>query len=404
MPDLPTPVSVHWDYYDQVHHHDAVYGREAMNRLCASAKAAGVQSLNFRIEGAGMWWVPSVGYDCFERYEPDRCVDFADFSRLPVVSVNHAARQRVAELFRQTYYEVGDPLATACDAAREAGIQLNIYLCPLDQYWPGVPGTLVERHPERCIASRDGTLRVPVPSLAYPENREWLLDRYRSVFDRAFADVIVYPNSHAWYSYPLDVPDDWFGFESPAVDDYRKKTSIDVRRDSFDIDDYYRHYGTYWTMFLRELAQMQQSRGRRLTVGMDMGPWQVYLPWGAGRPRCTWRWANDWPTWVSWGNVDLCVGHQVNMWEYDLWPANGLPYMPGERDRPPYLFAEELFGAPAERNFSLWAFLSLHADRAQHELRLARQAMTQVSYDGLMIREAAEFEFKIGWSALNVLE
>lgn len=401
MTDTQPPLSIHWDYYDQVYHHGAVYGRDAMRRLCADAKAAGVQSLNFRIEGAGMWWVPTPGAARFERYELGRCVDFADFSRLPTASVNNDARRHVVELFRRTYEEVGDPLATACDAAREAGIQLNIYLCPLDQYWPGVPDTLVEQHPDRCIASRDGARRVAVPSLAYPENRRWLLDRYRAVFDRAFADVVVYPNSHAWYSYPLDVPDDWFGFEEPAVEDYRQKTGIDVRHDPFDIDDYYRHYGSYWTMFLRELAQMQQRRGRRLVVGMDMGPWQVYLPWGAGRPRCTWRWANDWRTWVGWGNVDLCVGHQVNMWEQEMWPANALPYMPGEPERPPYLFAEELFGAKGDRGFALWAFLTLHAERALHELRMARQGVAQAGYDGLMIREAADFEFKLGWSALT---
>lgn len=395
------PLSIHWDYYDQVWRYGKVYGREAMDRLCGDAAAAGVESLNFRVEGAGMSWVPTATRALFDRYDAQATLDWADFSRSPVTAAQQHDRRRIAEVFKRTYADVGDPLAVACDAARGAGLKLNIYLCPLDQYWPGVADTVVERHPERCIASRDGQRRLPVPSLAFPENRAWLMDYYREVFTRDFADVVVYPNSHAWYAYPLDTPDESFGFETPAVEDYRDKTGVDVRRDPFDIDDYYRHYGSYWTALLRELATLADENGRRLIVGMDMGPWQVYLPWGAGRPACTWRWHNDWETWTGWGNVDLCVGHQVNMWQYDQWPANQLPYMPGEPDRPPYRYAAELFGPADERNFRLWSFLTLHKDRADAELPLAFNGSREQGYDGLMIREAMDFEFDLGWDVLS---
>lgn len=395
------PLSIHWDYYDQVWRYGGVYGYEAMHKLCADAKAVGVSSLNFRVEGAGMSWVPTRSRPVYDRYEPGRCVDFADFSRVPASSIDDQERVRLAAIFKQTYREVGDPLAVACSAARDAGLKLNIYLCPLDQYWPGVPDSIVERHPQRCIVSRDGRCRLAVPSLAYQANREWLLDYYHEVFERDFADVIVYSGSHAWYSYPLNVPDDFFGFEEPAVTDYRDKTGIDVRKDPYDIDDYYRHYGTYWTAFLRDLARMQKDRGHRLIVGMDMGPWQVYLPARSGGPRCTWRVENDWRTWTSWGNVDLCVGHQVNMWQYEGWPGNQLPYMPGEPGRPPCEYMQELFGDAGSRDFKVWAFLTLHKEQAETELPMAFNGTRRLGYDGLMIREAMDFEFDLGWDTLR---
>lgn len=395
------PLSIHWDYYDQVWRHGGVYGREQMRRLCDDAKAAGVTSLNFRVEGAGMSWVPTRTRPVFKQYEPGRCVEFADFSRVPVSSVAEQERVRVADIFSQTYQEVGDPLAVACEAAKEAGLKLNIYICPLDQYWPGVPDSIVEEHPERCIVSRDGKHRLAVPSLAYEANRRWLLDYYREIFERDFADVIVYSGSHAWYSYPLDVPDDFFGFEEPAVADYYSKTGIDVLKEDFNIDDYYRHYGTYWTALLRELAGMQRERGHRLIVGMDMGPWQVYLPARCGGPRCSWRVRNDWQTWTGWGNVDLCVGHQVNMWEYEGWPGNQLPYMPGEPGRPPCEYLDEVFGEPDARTFSVWSFLTLHKDRADREIPMAFDGTRRLDYDGLMIREAMDFEFDLGWDVIR---
>ncbi len=397
------PLSIHWDYYDQVYEYGRVYGRDAMHHLYESAQAVGVGSLNFRVEGAGMSWVPTTCRPAFDQYTPEKAVDFADFSRLSVAKESHQRRREVADIFKQTYAQIGNPLEVACEVARQDGMPLNIYICPYDQYFPGLNDSIVHQHPDRCITSRDGKQRLAVPSLAYPENRLWLLNYYREIFQHDFADAIVYPNSHAWYSYPIDGPDDWFGFEQPAVQDYLERTGIDVRRDPFDINDYYKHYGTYWTMLLRELATMQQRRGHRLIVGMDMGPWQVYLPWGAGKVMTTWRHHNDWQTWTSWKNVDLCVGHQVNMWEYDMWPGNRLPYMPGEPDKPPYRFAREFFGDRNDADYDVYSFLTLHADRAATELPMAAKGTHDEGYDGLIVREAADFEFKLNWQCLRGL-
>ena len=397
---MSLPLSIHWDFYDQVAGLDAPYGPREMSALCRAAKAAGARSLNFRAEGAGMAWVPSSDRPLFARYEPGLALPWCAQGRMPRDKEVQEARQRVAELFRRTYELCPDPLEAAANAAREAGIQLNVYVCPYDQYWPGVPETLVEAYPERCIASRDGRMRLPVPSLAYEETRRWLLKYYDAVLAHDVADVIVYPGSHGWYQYPVDVPDDWFGFEEPAVEEYRARTGIDVRSGDFDIDDYYRHYGTYWTRLLRELSERQKRRGRRVIVGMDLGEWQVYLPWNAPRLMTTWRHGNDWREWTSWSNVDLCVGQQTNIWEYDRWPANQLPYMPGSPGRPPYLWARDLFGARGRRAFELHAFLSLHADRADVELPLAARGTREGGFDGLMVREAADFEFKLGWGRL----
>ncbi len=397
---LNFPVSIHWDYYGQVVGLNAPYGREAMDSLCRAARKAGVEALNFRVEGGGMAWVPSGVRLLYREYRDVPC---PEFGRRPITPEEVQHRSHVAELFRKTYAVCPDPLAAAVEAARAAGIRLNVYVCPYDQFWPGVPGTLVEQHPERCIASRDGKRRLLVPSLAYPENRRWLLAYYDEILAHDIEHVIVYSGSHAWYSYPIDTPDDWFGFEEPAVEEYRAKRGVDVRSQPFDIEDYYRHYGTYWTALMKELADRQKRRGKRLIVGMDMGEWQVYLPSGAPRLMTTWRHQNDWRTWTAWGNVDLCVGHQVNMWEYDRWPANRLAYMPGKPDKPPYRFAEEVFGVRGIRPFNLYSFLTLHAERADEELPLAGRGTREMRFDGLIVREAADFEFKLGWDALRKL-
>lgn len=398
------PVSLHWDYYDQIAGLGAPYGYEQMRKLCRDAKAAGVDSINFRVEGAGMAWVPNRVRPMFERYDHTVTLDWSDYSRLPAAARDSQERNRVANLFKQTYQTCPDPLSAAVAAAKEAGLQLNVYLCPYDQYFPGVPGTYVEQHPEHCIASRDGESKLSVPSLAYPAYCQWLLAYYDAVLAYDVDDVVIYPGSHAWYSYPIDTPDDWFGFEEPSVKSYFDKTGIDVKKQEFDIDDYYRHYGQYWTDFLSEISKRQQARQKRLIVGMDMGQWQVYLPWGSPRLMTTWRHYNDWQTWVKWGNVDLCAGHQVNMWEFSGWPANRLEYMPGQPDRPPYKFAQACFGKAPERNFKLWAFLTLHADKAETELPRAWQGVYEEHFDGLMLREAADFEFKLGWDVLRATD
>lgn len=395
-------VSLHWDYYDHVHGLGAPYGAQEMAALCGAVAAAGVDRLNFRVESCGMAWVPSPARPLFDRFEPERALPQFDFSRHKAIAASIPRRVEVARQFRRTYERCPDPLAAAAAAARDAGLGLNVYVCPYDQYWPGVPDTLVEAHPERCIQGRDGR-SLCVPSLAYPANRRWLLAYYDAVLDHDIDDVVVYTGSHAWYSFPTDTPDDWFGFEPPAVEDYLTRTGIDVRSQPFDIDDYYRHYGTYWTILMQALAERQARRGHRLIVGMDLGPWEVHLPWGAPRLMTTWRHANDWRRWTGWGNVDLCAGHQHNIWEYERWPANRMACMPGDATRPPYLHAEETFGRRSERAFQLYAFLTLHTDRADHEFDLAARGTRAGGYDGLLLREAANFEFELGWRELERL-
>lgn len=393
-------LSLHWDFFDHVAELGKPSGPADMLQLCRNAKNVGVRSLNFRVEGAGMTWVPAAGRLLFSEWNPARRLDWSNYDRI-AAKIDHDTRHRAAELFRKTYEQHGDPLANAVAAATEADIQLNIYVCPYDQYWPGVAGTLVEKYPDRCIVSRDGKQRLSVLSLAYAENRAELLRYYDEILStHDIADVIVYPGTHAWYSFPTDAEDDWFGFEQPAVEDYLVETGIDVRKDQFDIHHYYQHYGKYWTLLLRHLSDRQKERGRRLIVGMDLGPWQVYVPWAAPRLMTTWRHFNDWQQWTSWGNVDLCVGHQTNIWQYDGWPANRLPYMPGEPDRPPYRFMREVFGSRPDREFSVYSFLTLHREHASTEIAQAMNGTRLEHFDGLYVRETNDFEFHLGWDVL----
>jgi hypothetical protein len=405
------PLSLHWDYGDQLEGLGRPYGYEQMLNLCKSAKEVGVDSLNFRVEGYGMMWVPNPVRPVTTTYDPTAAVKDFDYGRHPV-SQRPGFRIGTPKLYQDNYKVCPDPLKEAVAAAREVGIKLNVYICPYDQYYPGVPDTLVAAHVDRCITSRDGKERISVLSMAFEENRAELLRMYDAVLKYDIADVIVYQTTHSWYSFPPKAQSDWFGYEEPAVEDYKAKTGIDVRNDAFDPSDYYKHYGTYWTTFLKALSDRQAKRGHRLIVGMDMGPWQIYFPAPTDRPMTTWRHWNDWRTWTQWKNTDICVGHQTNMYcgghghemiLYQDWPTYMLPYMPGGPDRQPYTYAREMFGERKSRDFNVHAFLTFHPHRVDAEFSQVMHAIKTQPFDGLMIREAADFEFKLGWERLRSL-
>lgn len=395
-------ISIHCDYHDELFLHRKPCGAEWAQRLCRDAKEAGVDAINFRVEACGTTWVTSplrprrgeVNIKPPVSWLDPTC-HFVQSGRL--AEVNDDMLGVSGDLYRKVYEQVGDPLQAFCCAARQHDIRANVYICPYDQYWPGAADTIIHQHPDKCITSRDGRKRLTVPSLAYPENREWLLTFYDSVLERDVDDVVVYQTTHSWKLFPRDTQADWFGFEEPAVRDYRDQTGIDVRTEPFDIDDYYRHYGTYWSALIEALARRQQRRGRRLIVGCHIGDWEVYFPIG-GNPATTWRHYNEWRKWTALGNVDVCVGHQTDIWT-DSWPTTRLPYVPGGPCQPPYLLVDDIYGPTAERDFNLYACVGLHADKAEAELETAMAGYRKVGLDGLIVRETANLEFGVGWDA-----
>jgi len=225
--------------------------------------------------------------------------------------------------------------------AHDAGVSPWLYVSLWDEGWPLAPESvrrvsyhnhmhgqhvawqshLARDHPEWLVVDRAGRERQEgVISLAYPEARRAFIDRWmRLIAPTRFDGLFVCLRSQ---SRPADTADQ-FGFNEPAVHDFRERYGVDVRHEPFDVYAWRDLLESYLTALLAELRAELTRLGRQLAVGCARG--DVLGP-PLGNATLAWR------EWVRRGLVDRLVIDQnssqcPSMW-HRLWPMHrGIGYV-----------------------------------------------------------------------------
>jgi hypothetical protein len=219
--------------------------------------------------------------------------------------------------------------------AREAGLSPWLYVTLWDEGWPLAPehvrrvsyhnemhgqhvawqSDLTRDHPEWLAIDRSGHQRQHgVVSLSYPEARRAFVERWMRVIEpTAFDGLFLCLRSQ---SRPADTADQ-FGFNEPAVQDFRARYGIDVTREPFDIPQWREWLGSYLTALLAELRLELDLAGKYLAIGCARG--DVIGP-PLGNTTLPWR------EWASHALVDRLVIDQrssqcPSMW-HQLWPMH----------------------------------------------------------------------------------
>jgi hypothetical protein len=228
-----------------------------------------------------------------------------------------------------------DDLEIVPRLAREAGLAPWLYVSVFDEGWPlarpsvravsyhndmhaqhvSWQSELTRCHREWLVVDRGGRRRqMGVVSLAHPEARRAFVERWLTLITPTrFEGLFVCLRSQ---SRPADEADE-FGFNEPAVDDFRARYGVDVRRDPFDVQAWRDHLGGYLTALLRELQDALAREGRALGVGATRG--DILGP-PLGNSTLQWR------DWVRDGAIDQLVIDQSSsqcpsMW-HRLWPMH----------------------------------------------------------------------------------
>jgi hypothetical protein len=228
-----------------------------------------------------------------------------------------------------------DDFAQVPALAHAAGLEAWLYVSLFDEGWP-LPSSrvrarsyhnamhgqhtawqseLTREHPEWVAEDRAGRVRQQgVVSLAYPEARRALVDRWRSLLEgTAFDGLFICLRSQ---SQPAEHADQ-FGFSAPARADFKARHGVDLARDPFDVQAWRDLLGDYLTMLLAEVRDALARDGRRLGVGAARG--DVLGP-PLGNATLAWR------DWIRRGLVDDLVIDQnssqcPSMW-HQLWPMH----------------------------------------------------------------------------------
>lgn len=221
---------------------------------------------------------------------------------------------------RRVYQEV-DPDRTAVEAAHRRGMEIWGVSALFD--WGAQADTpcfgdfphqgesrLRIEHPEWVPVDRSGLLRQGGPiELAYPEARKALVDLHGKYVRRDGYDGVLLLTYAENYSMRFQ---DEFGFNDPVVEEFRRRTGVDLRKQPFTRTgsryDWYALRGDYVTQFLRELKSELAKEGTKL--GLFVNPQQTHFtqPWNVPELMLTAGHIYlDLETWVRDGLIDRLV-------------------------------------------------------------------------------------------------
>lgn len=396
----PPTLYLHVDYADQLMDCDQLYDEEKIANLMATAKSYGIDGINWRVDGIGGAFYPSNIAITADHFDEQAALNPPEHWVYPP-NFSIDSHKKLAKRTKQAL-DTFDPVKSAGKYARENDLKFNIYFCPLDQYWPGRTGKVLKDYPYACWQSKDGKMKLPLVSLAYPEVREYFHKQCKELMAYDFDSLYVYIGCHGWYGFPLGPEDDFFGYEEPVVEDFKQRYGIDIRTSkSFDKTAWHKLKGEYYTSMLKDLHSQLTAKSRKLIAGVMLGDYNIYSRWAQPRQFSA-RYYVDWKKWTGWKNVDLSVGDQSDIWTYSLWQSH--PDMLGQPDKMPYEFIDQYYGGAEERNFKIFVFRALHNAKAKEEIETVCKAWPKFTADGIVIREAAVLEFHQGWQIISDLK
>jgi len=218
--------------------------------------------------------------------------------------------------------------------AHERGMQAYAYMSLLDHGKPLPPKAVREvshhneyhgknfarmsrftkDHPEYLMHDREGNKQWGVVSLAYPEVREFMIERYLSVMEGYDWDGIFV--CLRTQSRPADYADQ-YGFNEPIRRDFQERYGRDILHEEFDLQAWRDLHGEYMTTFFRELREASKAKGLKLAVGGARG--DILGPPISNTTL-------DWRAWLKDGIVDELVIDQSSsqcpsLW-IQLWPMH----------------------------------------------------------------------------------
>ena len=168
-------------------------------------------------------------------------------------------------------------------------------------------------HPEVLSVDRAGNKHYMVWEYAYPEARRAKVSEFvQFARDYGFKRFVACLRTEAAQMQPAPKHADQFGFNSPVVEEMKKRHGVDILTDprfdyadpEFDLRDplvesWRRLRGEYLTQFYRELRQALNEVDPQIRIA-------VQIP-GDRAGTCLGNWHLDWRTWIDEGLVNELV-------------------------------------------------------------------------------------------------
>lgn len=167
-------------------------------------------------------------------------------------------------------------------------------------------------NPQYQLVDRKGKrYHYGVLEWAYPEARHYWVGLIKNIVENYDVDGIYMDTRTECMA-----PDfaDQFGFNQPIVEEYRRRYSVDIRRQDFDLEKWRQLRGEYLSLFLKESAEVIHGKGKSFSLGTSRGD---YIGFPLGNMKLEWR------KWISERIID-----ELHLDEHGwAWGTHGFGYL-----------------------------------------------------------------------------
>ncbi|MDD2709929.1 MAG: hypothetical protein PHV34_18250 [Verrucomicrobiae bacterium] len=391
---------VHVDFNDEVYERKQPITLRETRELVERLAQNGVDTLLYRAGCVGLLpYRTRLGYqplffdeaDAGKNMEGNPCVK-GDYQRKRGEFIGKY--NRVIESF--------NPPEEIIKAGHAVGMQVLVWLDLFDDWFPGHRSKFLDEHPHCQWTARDGkTYYRGIASYAWPEARAFRVAQAKELLALGADGIHCSTSSHARH-HPNVHQLDYYGFETPVVDEYRRRHGIDLRTaKEFDREAWHVLKGEFMSKLYEELSALCHGSGKELWIGLQFGE-QTFLsanPYHSGNVVA--RYHNDWRGMVEKGIADAFI-----LGDYEIasnpsfvdsccdcpsyWKAKGLAHEPDI-----HAWAAREYQTACRGKTKLFVFgewLSHDREKTQKLLSDWTRRVTNHDFEGLLVHEALNFE------------
>ena len=305
----------------------------------------------------------------------------------------------------QKVIEMYNPPEVFIREGHKRGMKVVLWIDIFDDLYSGYRSKFIDQNPHCQWTARDGkTYFKGLISYAWPEARAFRMAQVKELLDLGADGIHCSTSAHCRHL-PNVQQDDFYGFEQPVVDEYKKLYGLDIRTTiDFDKEAWHKIKGQFMNRLYRELATECHGRGKEFWVGLQLGEHTHLAADPYFGTNIVARYSNLWKELVDdqvadafiLGDYEICSSPDHAYWEAkkllpppdgDLFAWAARQYQPYCRGKTKlYLFSEWLPGLKQalEDSMASWA-----------------KRVVDNDFDGIDVHEAMNFEVADGTKILK---
>ncbi len=313
-------------------------------------------------------------------------------------------RLEVAERYRKVI-EMYNPPEVFVREGHKHGMKVVFWIDIFDDLYSGYRSKFIDEHPHCQWTAKDGkTVFQGLISYAWPEARAFRVAQAKELLALGADGIHCSTSAHCRHL-PNVQETDAYGFETPVVEEYRRRYGVDIRTaEEFDKEAWHTIKGEFMNRLYREMAAECHKLEKEFWVGLQLGPYTHFSADPHFSTNVVARYRNLWKPLVDEGIADAFIVGDYEICtspDHPYWTVKGLePDPKGDL----FAWAAAHYGPHCQGKTKLYLFsewLPGSADALDTRMAAWAKRVRDHGFDGIDVHEAMNFEIPGGMEILK---